>query len=922
MTTEAGILQSLDLTAEQQSAILGGTARLLILDASAHMDWDWLLPYPVLLMGGSSQRAQWYFSSTVGPVVQILGNAEQLLAGAGYRYSICETGFLRGFALARPSEFASIAADATTVKIAGGGITSPDNLLPNGEAFIRNYLVGHVWLAANCPNLPVPLTVWIPDDFGHDPELPVLAQAMGMIAAGFERLPGAGFGGDPLKPLDPSLSSLAAQMRADKIDFTWTAADGSSIVGHWLVGGYGQGNDISGSASITGYLNTNFPLSPTPYIYVPVLSDFSLPNASLVPAINEWNAGGGAYGGTTVIATAASFEDYAQLVAFHGSELSAPYGAEFNANPFWNGCYGSRPELKIRHQRAARNLIAAEVFSVIAGLAEPQGGTSASGTGATAAENLLEGWNLLSPSTHHDYITGTAIPDVFHTEQTTLLRQADAQAAWLAEDAMETIAGAIQPKQYGPAFAVFNPLGFARTGVVELSGSQVADINFPHGGAGFQPAVDGGLLFVASAPSLGYQTAYLTTAGAPQNPATVTQDTSSVTLSNGLVTAILKPDANNIWGLVSVVDAGSGTELIASGAVANDLQFWADGGDEYQNGNELQPASWKLTDVTSRLSSPSVAVLESGPLRVTVRTTMTYTDTHGTIDFIRDYILLANEPMLRFRSSGAAPMLTAPGGYQGSSVLVTFPLASAINTITRGTPYHWTSLMPPPYWNDQMFMATHHFVIPQSGGVDLCAIYQFDIPGWGLSYRWNGTSFDPNDGVLYGDLWRNGDAHYYGWVDGYARLTRGSDPDVHVREYALRMPSTLGAASTGQPLREALAFASPLRGVAVAPWTGALPDTFSLASTSDETALITVAKPGTVTEGDVVLRVYQPTNQALAVEITVDGHLKGFTVRGQTALEQDLSADAANALGLSSTATTISFTAPFALTTLAVTPPS
>ena len=134
----------------------------------------------------------------------------------------------------------------------------------------------------------------------------------------------------------------------------------------------------------------------------------------------------------------------------------------------------------------------------------------------------------------------------------------------------------------------------------------------------------GGLLFIASAPSLGYQTAYLSSASAPANPATVTQETSTVTLSNGLVTAVLQPNGNGVWGLVSVVDVTSDVELIADGEGANDLQFWADGGDEYEFGNELVPNAWQLVDVTSSLSAPTIAVIESGPVRVTVRTTVTW----------------------------------------------------------------------------------------------------------------------------------------------------------------------------------------------------------------------------------------------------------------------------------------------------------
>src|ERR1044072_2928225 len=244
MATEQEILASLGLSQSQITGILNGTNRLLLLDASAHLDWDWLLPFPTLTKyidnpNDYSSRARWYFHQNgVGCVNDILTSATTLLSNPSFRYSTCETGFLRGFAQVNPAGFqALLAAGASGNRYTseGGGITSPDNLYSHGEAFIRNYLLGHYWLSQNAPGIAPGQVLWIPDDFGHDPELPVVAQAMGMIAAGFERLPGVNESGGSIKPIDGS-PNLANQILAEKkIDFNWTAADGSTMSAHWLL---------------------------------------------------------------------------------------------------------------------------------------------------------------------------------------------------------------------------------------------------------------------------------------------------------------------------------------------------------------------------------------------------------------------------------------------------------------------------------------------------------------------------------------------------------------------------------------------------------------------------------------------------------------------------------------------------------------
>jgi len=105
-----------------------------------------------------------------------------------------------------------------------------------------------------------------------------------------------------------------------------------------------------------------------------------------------------------------------------------------------------------------------------------------------------------------------------------------------------------------------------------------------------------------------------------------------------------------------------------------------------------------------------------------------------------------------------------------------------------------------------------------------------------------------------------------------------------------------------------------------------LPETISIAGTSDTRALITTAKTGTMTPGDLILRVYQPTNEALpALSITLDADIASsyqsngsLNVAQQTALETSIAP--APDLGLVAGSNTFSFDQPFALITFALQP--
>jgi alpha-mannosidase len=162
---------------------------VLILDQAAHMDWDWNLSF----------MQYFWHSGTIGTgdgagygVNNLLSSAFDLLesnttgAKPHYYYSLCEMGFFRKFIEAQTAQGVDIVRKIKEfghhLRIVGGGMVSPDCLLSSGEGFLRNYLLGKLWLAEHFPNLLPLKHCWLPDDFGQDPELPVAVKALGMTS--------------------------------------------------------------------------------------------------------------------------------------------------------------------------------------------------------------------------------------------------------------------------------------------------------------------------------------------------------------------------------------------------------------------------------------------------------------------------------------------------------------------------------------------------------------------------------------------------------------------------------------------------------------------------------------------------------------------------------------------------------------------
>lgn len=841
-----------------------GADRVLIYDQAAHLDYDWLHKFPTYYGTGGP----WGAPSVRSIYDQAL---TQMGTDPAFRYSTCEMAYLRAYVedTAEPNAAAAIRAAGARFTVVGGGITSPDNLLPAGEAFIRNYLLGKLWLADTFPHLLPLRAAWIPDDFGHDPELPATLAALGLGAAAFERVPGTTW--------EAQRPALIQAMFSRGVDFRWMASDGSRVLASFLHGGYGQGADGSSVTQIQAYIDSyakwqdpegrgtvyDVPYGArTPYLYVPTDNDFSRPLPQLAADLGTWNAQ--QFPTTGVWAVPGSFLDFAALVEACAS--AAPHDpletTAWDGTPYWTGHYASRPQLKVWHHGATRDLLAAEAVGLVAD------------AGAGLWTQVRAAWEALVPSTHHDYVCGTAsdnaqaFEDVYSGEQAKDLGKAAGDAAACASAAMGVLAAAVgpAPRAGETGLVVANPLGMPVAGLVELPAPVPPGVHgFRQGGEVLpaQATAEGGLVFYARLPGVGFATGSLTAEPGGTGPVRLTERGDDVWMENEHLRVRISSAPPFLGGIAELVDRATGDAVLAPGRVGNDVVIYLDSGNVWQFGYEFTDVDHRFTPVPITLDSVTVEVLERGTLRARVRTTVAVTldddDDSGPFPVIREYALGANEPFLRMTTTATAPPASTPPPptppdteketATGWTVVAAFPLAAPVDALVHGTPNHWTASQGQAVWPQPVFRATHRFVLPQAGGRTLAAIYHPEVPAW----TWDGA------GTLLGCVHRN--------VSGFPLLNDEPSSTQTVR-YALRVPSGLAAPATGQPLAESLACAQPPMAAHSAVGAAVSPG-WSLAEVTGGRGFILAAKRGDVAPGTLVLRLYQPTNGVETLEITL-----------------------------------------------------
>lgn len=695
---------------------------VLFIGQSSHMDWDWLKTFPG------------YYYETVENILDrgFTLVKENYNKSSSYYFSVAEVGFYEKFIRENLELLPTLKNMSDKFKTIGGGIVSPDNLLPHGEAFIRNYLVGKEILTEF--GLPMSTVLWIPDDFGHDPQLPVTVKSMGLKSISFARAPG---GFQSSRPIDGS-PPITEILNKQGTDFFWKARDGSKVFTHYMQRHYNQGdyldktNDQNISnctqrlnsrkgilmTEIKKILEVEFVSKRSPYMFVPISDDFSLPKTCLLEYIRFWNE----EIKSDTFLVSATFEEFTEIMlAYHNSDKGPIRTTTLHAIPYWTGYYTSKPLLKLSHESTTRNLLAGEIFGVIAGFDKYQ------------VDLLRKGWRLLVPTTHHDFITGTALDSVYFQEQ---VKYAQAYELY-GNEAIKSSISKIMNKLYynhtenSIGIAIFNQLGFKTFGITEID---VED--------GFNSVVDGDknlpiqkissnkyLIRVENLPPVGYGIYTLSTRIPSKSDEYVGIDVTDnhIILKNNYIRVKISKKTNNV---ISIYDIENDYETLDGESVK--IHNFHDKGNIYRYGNEMRRCAF--FDRQLKVNMSKYEIIENGPLRVLVRT-FTQLENSNRV-YIRDYSLYLGESQLRVSIHGGAD--------RDSSIFLSFNFKE-YKSVKYGTPYHYDTFLLIKYWEGLNFLSIHNYLaLLDENNEPLVGLFQSSIRGWAIE-----------NSTVYASLYRN-----------------------------------------------------------------------------------------------------------------------------------------------------------------------
>lgn len=488
--------------------------------------------------------------------------------------------------------------------IVGGWHVQPDCNLPSGEGFARQSLYAQRYFKEK---FGVTARVgYNVDSFGHNANLPQLLKKSGMDQYIFMRP------SPTEKPMDSDV-------------FNWVAPDGSSVLTYRILDPYcARFNTPEELENRIRYLNeaSKTDLDELPLFY-----------------------GVGNHGGGPTIRHIELIEAYkkahpecevrfSDLIDFFDSirESGAPIPAHHDdLQHHAAGCYATVSAIKNGIRRSEHELTAAESYTVLAGrLCNKKYPTG----------KFADAWRNVCFMHFHDSMDGCSIKEVYEDAQY-MYGMARETAAVAENNALQTISWAVDTsadREKGLPVFVFNPHSFEveefihinkkATGVTDADGNPVP-WQLVHSTV-LECFWRDDIAFCAKVPALGYAVYYLQ--GVDENlpegytaPETAVRASAFVghRTSNNRAAAVLE---NDIWRIefelytgyiVSMTDKRTGKEVITGRAAVPTVI------DEYYHDTWSHAKNF-FTDAMARFSDAEVTVLESGPVRATVKVVSRY----------------------------------------------------------------------------------------------------------------------------------------------------------------------------------------------------------------------------------------------------------------------------------------------------------
>jgi len=433
--------------------------------------------------------------------------------------------------------------------ITGGMWVEPDGMMPDGESYVRQRLIGQRFYLEHFGRISG--FAWLPDTFGYNPNLPQITARSGA------------------KYMWAKKMTTNFETVFPFHNFYWRSPDGSEVL--TTLNPFAVGLEFFVHGELGKFKDTRYLLKPGARRWF----DYSVPPSEIEAALSDdwlyvianfYGEGDGDQGPTPL-----EVKIQRRLAAKGLTEFSTP--GEFYSRlegqadrlPVWTdelylerhrGTLTTHAWVK-RANRLAESLMRA---------AEPlRSLLSLFGTGYP--RDALEGvWKLICLNQFHDILPGSSIPEVYQDARVHYDR-IHGDARGLIRSGMESLASMVRaepPVKGAEAVLVWNPLGWERGGLarVESPGQGAYKVLDRRGEQVACDRWDAEIVFRAKqVPSMGYKLYYLEK-GKPASTEelAVTKSADSFLLENAFV--LVKVDRRT-GHITSLVRKASGRDLIS-----------------------------------------------------------------------------------------------------------------------------------------------------------------------------------------------------------------------------------------------------------------------------------------------------------------------------------------------------------------------
>ncbi|MBN1349865.1 alpha-mannosidase [candidate division KSB1 bacterium] len=472
-------------------------------------------------------------------------------------------------------------------EVMGGMWVEPDCNLPSGESFVRQVLYGKRFFREK---LGVDVKVcWIPDSFGFNWNLPQILARSGFAAFVTHKINWNDTNKFPYR------------------FFWWVAPDGSRLMTYIPRSGYGH--DLNGDHLVDFMLDERSELNLGKELVLYGRGDHGGGPQKDMLEWSETAKNAPAYPLLNLTTSECFFNSISDEEKSRLPEWDSELYLEFH-----RGTYTSQAKTK-KHNRKGEGLICTtEKLATLAG----QFGYD------YPRKELFHSWRTLLFNQFHDILPGSSINEVYHDTE---LEYAESEqlSQDVLTDALTHIAQNIDTRGRGEAVIIFNPLSWIRTGSVTLSMNRIdakKDWTILDETGKELPvqwinrAITGAeLLFMAQeVPSLGYKVYRLIEKSPAENAEHLSAGENK--LKNGFLEVAVDPASGLITG---IYDKKNQRQVLAE-----------------SRGNLLQLLPNDQTDAWNlRFTKPpidldkalDVKVVETGPVRATIKVTHTYLGT-------------------------------------------------------------------------------------------------------------------------------------------------------------------------------------------------------------------------------------------------------------------------------------------------------